>query len=108
MGSPDPFLRARPVADQGFADELRDGQYASDTRRRARRLHRGELEAGSVVMSENKSPAPPAAPVDENQIIAERRGKLTALRARGHADPNEFAREPLAAALEQGSDALAN
>jgi lysyl-tRNA synthetase class 2 len=36
---------------------------------------------------------------DENQIIAERRAKLTALRRQGNAFPNDFARENLAADL---------
>jgi lysyl-tRNA synthetase, class II len=36
---------------------------------------------------------------DENQIIAERRSKLAALRAQGPAFPNDFARTHLAAAL---------
>jgi lysyl-tRNA synthetase, class II len=39
------------------------------------------------------------APADENQIIAERRAKLAALRAHGPAFPNDFAREHLAATL---------
>ena len=39
--------------------------------------------------------APP--PQDENQIIAERRAKLAALRAHGQAFPNDFRRDALAA-----------
>ena len=39
------------------------------------------------------------APQDENQIIAERRAKLSELRKRGAAFPNDFAREHLAADL---------
>jgi lysyl-tRNA synthetase, class II len=38
-------------------------------------------------------------PEDENQIIAERRAKLAALRAAGHAFPNDFRRDSLAADL---------
>jgi lysyl-tRNA synthetase class 2 len=38
-------------------------------------------------------------PVDENQIIAERRGKLNALRTRGNAYPNDFDRDALAGEL---------
>ena len=38
---------------------------------------------------------------DENQIIAERRAKLAALRAQGIAFPNDFAREHLAADLQR-------
>src|SRR5260221_1079654 len=59
-------------------------------------------------MTEHKIRAPPAAPVDENQIIAERRGKLTAMRTRGHAYPNDFRRDALAADLHARYDALAN
>src|SRR5437763_14865576 len=43
----------------------------------------------------------PQAPADENQIIAERRGKLKALRANGNAYPNDFRRDALAAALHE-------
>jgi lysyl-tRNA synthetase class 2 len=50
-------------------------------------------------MSENKNVAAPAAAVDENQIVAERRGKLAALRARGQAYPNDFRRDALAGDL---------
>jgi lysyl-tRNA synthetase, class II len=39
----------------------------------------------------------PAAPVDENQIIADRRAKLAALRAAGPAFPNDFRRTHMAA-----------
>jgi lysyl-tRNA synthetase class 2 len=61
-------------------------------------------------MSDNKNPAPPpaAAPVDEHQIIAERRAKLTALRERGHAYPNDFRRDALAADLHASYDASTN
>ena len=36
---------------------------------------------------------------DENRLIAERRAKLTALRVKGPAFPNDFRREDLAAPL---------
>ncbi|MDP1534796.1 MAG: lysine--tRNA ligase, partial [Rubrivivax sp.] len=36
------------------------------------------------------TPALPAAPSDENQLIAERREKLAALRSAGIAFPNDF------------------
>ena len=52
-------------------------------------------------MDNNKNIAPPAAPADENQIIAERRGKLRALRAGGQAFPNDFRRNVLAAELHE-------
>ncbi len=42
---------------------------------------------------------PTPIPQDENQIIAERRGKLAALRAKGQAFPNDFRRDSLAADL---------
>lgn len=47
---------------------------------------------------------PDAAP-DDNQIIAERRGKLKALRAQGNAYPNDFRRDALAADLHHANDA---
>ena len=49
-----------------------------------------------------------AAPQDENQIIAERRQKLGALRERGHAYPNDFRRDALAADLHAAHGALDN
>ena len=51
-------------------------------------------------------PAP--VPQDENQIIAERRAKLGALRAKGNAFPNDFRRDALAAELHQAHDAQSN
>jgi lysyl-tRNA synthetase class 2 len=48
-------------------------------------------------VSEKSDPSGP--PVDENQIIAERRGKLNALRTRGNAYPNDFDRDALAGEL---------
>ena len=50
----------------------------------------------------------PAAAVDENQIIAERRAKLAALRAQGNAFPNDFRRDALAADLHAQHDAKTN
>ena len=50
-------------------------------------------------MSDDKSPQPPAAPLDDNQIIAERRAKLALLRAAGQAYPNDFRRDALAGDL---------
>ena len=49
---------------------------------------------------------PPAA--DENQIIAERRGKLAALRLGGQAYPNDFRRDALAADLHAAHDGSTN
>ncbi len=40
-----------------------------------------------------------SAPVDENQIIWERRAKLTEIRKQGVAFPNDFKREHMAADL---------
>src|SRR5512144_2020996 len=51
---------------------------------------------------------PPVTPADENQIIAERRGKLAALRAAGNAYPNDFRRDALAAELHERYDARSN
>jgi lysyl-tRNA synthetase class 2 len=49
-----------------------------------------------------------APPQDENQIMAERRGKLAALRASGNAFPNDFRRDALAAELHAKHGALGN
>ena len=43
-------------------------------------------------------------PADENQIVAERRGKLNGLRARGNAYPNDFVRDALAGELHDAHD----
>ena len=51
---------------------------------------------------------PAAEPQDENKIIAERRAKLTALRALGVAFPNDFQREHLAADLHTSYGDLSN
>ena len=45
---------------------------------------------------------------DENQIVAERRAKLKALRAQGNAFPNDFRRTHLAADLHAAHDAKTN
>jgi lysyl-tRNA synthetase class 2 len=58
-------------------------------------------------MPENKNAAAPAA-ADENQIIAERRGKLGALRAAGQAYPNDFRRDALAGDLHAQYDVKSN
>ncbi len=59
-------------------------------------------------MSDNKNLAAPPTAIDENQIVAERRGKLVALRARGQAFPNDFRRDALAADLHAKYDARSN
>src|SRR6185369_17472707 len=51
---------------------------------------------------------PSTPPPDENQIIAERRGKLSMLRAKGNAFPNDFRRDALAAELHAAYDASSN
>jgi len=56
----------------------------------------------------NENKAPPGPPEDENQIIAERRAKLAALRERGSAYPNDFRRSALAADLHAAHDAKSN
>src|SRR5687768_8803607 len=50
-------------------------------------------------MNEQKPPSPPAdtPPTDLNQVMAERREKLKALRAKGKAYPNDFFRQQFAA-----------
>ncbi|HEY6096265.1 MAG TPA: lysine--tRNA ligase [Gallionellaceae bacterium] len=45
---------------------------------------------------------------DDNQIIAERRAKLAAIRAKGVAFPNDFQREHLAGALHESYGELSN
>jgi len=66
-------------------------------------------------MNDTAPPAPAAGPADENQIIAERRAKLAALRADGPAFPNDFVREHVAGdltarygTLDRGALAQAN
>jgi len=56
----------------------------------------------------NNTEQSPAAAVDENQIIAERRVKLAALRAQGNAFPNDFRRDALAADLHAQFGAKTN
>ena len=56
---------------------------------------------------DNKNPSP-APVVDENQIIAERRAKLGALRTQGQAFPNDFRRDALAADLHARYDDKTN
>jgi lysyl-tRNA synthetase, class II len=51
-------------------------------------------------------PPPPAS--DENQIIAERRDKLSALRTQGQAYPNDFRRDALAGDLHAQYDGSSN
>ena len=48
-------------------------------------------------MDDHKNPAPPVVAADENQSMAERRGKLAAMRGQGQAFPNDFRRDALAA-----------
>ncbi|NDP42431.1 MAG: lysine--tRNA ligase [Aromatoleum sp.] len=59
-------------------------------------------------MSDKSGPAPAAPAADENQIIAERRGKLTAMRGHGQAFPNDFRRDALAADLHAQYGAMSN
>jgi lysyl-tRNA synthetase class 2 len=54
---------------------------------------------------DNKDPREQEPTQDENQIIAERRAKLRALRERGQAYPNDFHRDALAADLHDKHDA---
>ena len=62
-----------------------------------------------TVSEQKREPAPAAqVAVDENQIIAERRAKLAALRAKGPAYPNDFRRDALAADLHARYGAKAN
>ena len=56
----------------------------------------------------NNEAAPRPLPADENQIIAERRAKLAALRALGQAYPNDFHRDAVAGELHAQLDAKSN
>src|SRR6266542_5581680 len=47
-------------------------------------------------------------PADDNQIIADRRAKLAALRAQGQAFPNDFRRDALAADVHARHGAKSN
>ena len=53
----------------------------------------------------NTPPEDAQTPPDDNQIIAERRAKLKALRTEGNAYPNDFRRDALAAELHDAHDA---
>jgi lysyl-tRNA synthetase, class II len=55
-------------------------------------------------MPNEKGAAPPQAPQDENQIIAERRAKLARLREQGQAFPNDFRRRDVAGDLHRRFD----
>src|SRR5512139_3474468 len=55
-------------------------------------------------MSEEKKT--PETPQEENQVVAERRAKLAALRANGNAFPNDFDREHFAGDLHRAYGAL--
>jgi lysyl-tRNA synthetase class 2 len=59
-------------------------------------------------MSDTRNSPVAPVPVDENQIIAERRAKLTELRTQGNAYPNDFRRDSLAADLHAKHDAKSN
>ena len=59
-------------------------------------------------MNQDRNDDATAAPVSENQIVAERRAKLGELRAAGHAYPNDFRRDALAGELHGRFDALDN
>jgi lysyl-tRNA synthetase class 2 len=61
-----------------------------------------------VTVSEKKTEPVAAPPADENQILAERRTKLGALRERGPAYPNDFRRDALAADLHRRYGEKAN
>ena len=58
---------------------------------------------------DNQRPVrPPESPPDEHQIIAERRAKLSTLRASGEAYPNDFRRTAVAGSLHAEHDAKSN
>src|SRR5262249_17825574 len=86
--------RARPVTHQGSPHRRREGRHAARARRRPRRVHQRQPQAGRVMGNPPESQ-------DENQIIAERRARLAELRKSGAAFPNDFHREHLAAELHK-------
>jgi len=68
-----------------------------------------QASVARVERSETRgNPADMGIPPDANQIIAERRGKLAALRGQGNAFPNDFRRDALAAELHAAHDAKGN
>ena len=52
-------------------------------------------------MTDDKTTQPDSNDREENKLIAERRAKLTAIRANGNAFPNDFRRDSLAAELQK-------
>lgn len=73
-----------------------------------RRLNYGKIRpsknsAAAVTMTDPQNDT--LAPVDENQIIAERRAKLAEIRSQGIAFPNDFKREHMAGDLHAAYDA---
>src|SRR5262249_44636398 len=98
VGTPDPLVRARSIAHQGPSHRRREGRHAARPRRRSRRVHRREPQAGRVMSEKHEPPKGPEGP-DENQIIAERRARLAELRRPDAAFQNDFRREHLAADL---------
>src|SRR6185436_2226345 len=91
--------RARHRAGAGFHDAGRPCARGASSRLTGSREHPGLMD---------QPPQTTATAVDENQIIAERRAKLAALRERGNAFPNDFRRDALAADLRAKYDAKTN
>jgi lysyl-tRNA synthetase class 2 len=81
-----------------MADERKDKPPAP-ARASAARVEPGETRG---------NPADMGTLPDENQIIAERRGKLASLREGGNAFPNDFRRDALAGELHAAHDAKGN
>ena len=102
LGQPDSFLRAGPVAYQGPAHRRGDQQHPGRAGRRHRPVYRGFAEERAVsenIMSEQEQAA--GNPQEENKLIAERRGKLTQLRGKRNAFPNDFRRTAMAGHLQR-------
>lgn len=59
-------------------------------------------------MTTTPAGSPPPPPIDENQLIAERRDKLSAIRAQGIAFPNDFKPRDHAASLHRMHEAKGN
>ncbi|HVF33802.1 MAG TPA: OB-fold nucleic acid binding domain-containing protein, partial [Candidatus Saccharimonadia bacterium] len=57
-------------------------------------------------MNEHEAAAPGAEPQDENRLIAERRSKLDAIRARGIAYPNDFRPDAFSGDLQRDFEGI--
>lgn len=92
-------MQVARTSDAGFAASKAPSRTVTQRERIRLGVHAERIacfESPLFTMT-NEAPPPPAQ--DENHIIAERRAKLGALRAKGNAFPNDFRREHLASEL---------